>query len=162
MACEPSPPAIASPSAPPATASRTSPSRSHGGPSSIGSIPRARASAASENRSALPPPDFGLKNSTGRCGAAACGRWARTPNAARAQAQLSTSAATTSTSSSRRSLDQQDDRRAEAERADRQAGDARRAASQDAVPGRRGGDGDAGERDQAARELLHRDDDRER
>ena len=31
-----------------------------GGPSSIGSIPRARASAATAKRSALPPPDFGL------------------------------------------------------------------------------------------------------
>jgi hypothetical protein len=43
IACEPSPPAIASASAPRAMASRTSCSRSHGGPSSIGSMPRANA-----------------------------------------------------------------------------------------------------------------------
>ena len=53
---------------------------------------------------------------------------------------------------------QQDDRRAETERADRQAGDPARASSQDAVPGRGSCEGDAGERDQAARELLHHDD----
>ena len=56
---------------------------------------------------------------------------------------------------------QQHDRRAEPERSDREARDPRRAASQDPVPDPGGGDGDAGQRDQAARELLDCDDDRE-
>ena len=47
IACEPSPPAIASASAPPSTASRTSAPGRRRGFSSIGSIPRARASSAS-------------------------------------------------------------------------------------------------------------------
>ena len=59
-ACEPSPPAIASASAPSATAPRTSCSRSVPSFSSIGSMPRARASSARWNFSAFPPPDLGL------------------------------------------------------------------------------------------------------
>ena len=74
IACEPSPPAIASPSAPRSTAPRTSASRSSPAFSSIGSIPRSRASLASAKRSAFPPPERGLKNSTGRRGAGAPGR----------------------------------------------------------------------------------------
>ena len=62
-------------------------SRSSPGSSSIGSIPRARASSASVKRSALPPPECGLKNSTGRYGGGAPGsrvdgeRGARAPRA---------------------------------------------------------------------------------
>ena len=102
-----------------------------------------------------------MKNSTGRCGAGTCGRWARTPNAARAQAQLSTSAATTSSSSSRRSPSSRRIAAPSPSAPTARPSDAGRAASQDAVPGRGSREGDAAERDQAARELLHRDDDRE-
>ena len=73
-ACEPSPPAIASASAPRSTAPRTSVARSSPGLSSIGSIPRRLASSARWKRSALPPPDFGLKKSTGCCGSGARGQ----------------------------------------------------------------------------------------
>jgi hypothetical protein len=74
IACEPSPPAMASPSAPRSTAPRTSTSRSSPGFSSIGSIPRSRASLASWKRSAFPPPERGLKKSTGCRGAVALGK----------------------------------------------------------------------------------------
>ena len=59
IACEPSPPAIASASAPRSTA--LADERLEvlaAGSSSIGSIPRARASSASVKRSALPPPEL--------------------------------------------------------------------------------------------------------
>ena len=54
------PPAMANPSAPRATAARTSVSRSSPRLSSTASMPRLPASLASAKRSALPPPDFGL------------------------------------------------------------------------------------------------------
>ena len=98
IACEPSPPAIASPSAPRSTASRTSVSKSVPGLSSIGWIPRARASAASENLSASPPPERGLRKSTRRRReAAALGRSAWTASVARAAPSETASPATTST-----------------------------------------------------------------
>ena len=98
IACEPSPPAIASPSAPRSTAPRTSVSRSSPGFNSIGSIPRARASVASEKRSAFPPPERGLKNRTAWRGAGASGRSTWTASVARAAASDTSSPATTSRS----------------------------------------------------------------
>jgi hypothetical protein len=57
--------------------------------------------------------------------------------------------------------DQQEDPRAEAEHSAGQARHARHSPAQDAIPGGAGAEDDARERDQAAREFLHRDDDRE-
>ena len=67
-AMEPSPPAIPSASAPRLTASATSAARSWPGSSTTGSMPRSRARRASDSRTAVPPPERGLMNSTGRCG----------------------------------------------------------------------------------------------
>ena len=61
------------------------------GPSSIASMPRAGASVASENFSALPPPDFGLKTRTGCSGATlARGALARSPPRARVRGRSQT------------------------------------------------------------------------
>ena len=124
MACEPSPPAIASASAPLVTASRTSRSRSHGGPSSIGSIPRERASEASANFSALPPPDLGLKNRTGRCGPGAGPSSARMTKAARPSTHATTRAAADEQCLDQAIADEQRDRDAYSDGADHQPDDA--------------------------------------
>ncbi len=55
-------------SAPLATASRASASRSWPGVKTTVSIPRSRARSATAARAAVPPPDLGLTNNTGRCG----------------------------------------------------------------------------------------------
>jgi hypothetical protein len=68
IASDPSPPAIPSASAPPAAASRTSAARSWPGESTTTSIPCSRARSATPARAALPPPDLGLTNNTGRRG----------------------------------------------------------------------------------------------
>ena len=87
----PSPPAAARPSAPAATASRTSCSRSSPGFSSIGSIPRARASSGRLLLTALPPPDLGFHTTIARFGGSAAGSTTRTvktrPSEARAREQ---------------------------------------------------------------------------
>ena len=108
----------------------------------------------------MPPPDFGLKNNTGRRGAATCGRLY--PNA---EGRPCAGAAQHERTHDQRLLEQaiaqqQHDRRPEPEHADRQAHDTEHAAAQHAVPRRDGCERDAGKRDQPARELLHRDDDR--
>src|SRR5215207_3386349 len=65
---DPSPPATPSASAPSATASWASASRLWPGAKMTASIPRSRARSATAARAALPPPDLGLTNNTGRCG----------------------------------------------------------------------------------------------
>ena len=159
IACDPSPPAIASPSAPSATAPRTSCSRSLPSVSSIGRMPRARASSARLNLSALPPPDFGLKKRTGCSGGSALARGTWTLKAARVAASHSasparmTSAWTTwspsaiSTTTSRR----------ERHNCDRDPQDPGRPGAKQAVPGGGERDGDCRKDDQAARELLDHD-----
>ena len=103
IACDPSPPAIASASAPRSTAALTSSFRSSSRFSTTASIPRARASSSSEKRSALPPPDFGFISSTARVGASAAGRSPRFANARREAATPSTIAASPTRAAARRS-----------------------------------------------------------
>ena len=67
-ASDPSPPATPSASAPPAAAPRASAARSCPGSRMTASTPRSRARSASPARAALPPPDLGLTNNTGRRG----------------------------------------------------------------------------------------------
>ena len=90
------------------------------------------------------------------------GSGVRTSKAARAQAAAQHERAGDQRLLEQAVARQQHDRGDEPERADRQAGDADRSRAQDAVPRRGQRDRHAGERDQAARKLLHRDDDRER
>ena len=63
-------------------------------------MPRLLASSARAKRSALPPPERGLKNSTGRFGAGASGNVTRTTSAARAAASDASSPATTTSCAS--------------------------------------------------------------
>ena len=83
-ACDPSPPAIAIASAPRASCRSTVDSRLISMDISTGSMPRLRASSARWNRVALPPPDRGLKISTGRDGRSTGGSWTRLTSASRA------------------------------------------------------------------------------
>ena len=121
-------------------------------------MPRARASVASENRSALPPPDFGLKIRTGCSGAGAdrsCGRSAHGDSRAGAGRNDS---ADDQGDLDRAVVDDQQDRRRERDRAEREADDSDRAAPQDPVPGGHDRDAHQAEDDQALRELLDRHD----
>src|SRR5271165_7251178 len=70
-ASDPSPPAIPSASAPAAAASPASAARSWPGARMTVSIPLSRARPASPARSAVPSPDLGLTNNTGRRGGSA-------------------------------------------------------------------------------------------
>ena len=75
---------------PGATASRTSCSRSSPGFSSIGSIPRARASSGRLLLTALPPPDLGFHTTIARFGGSAAGSATRTVKARPARPRLAT------------------------------------------------------------------------
>ena len=98
--------------------------------------PRLRASSASLKRSALPPPDFGLKNSTGRCGGSAPGRSTWTVSVCRAAASVTTQPDDDEQIHARRTTEDEDHHGAD--QGDRGDGEARRprdAAPQRAVPG---------------------------
>jgi hypothetical protein len=73
-ACDPSPPAMPMTSAPCATASSASRSRSSPGPSTTVAMPRSPHSCARRNRSAFPPPDFRFMIRTGWRAAVTAGR----------------------------------------------------------------------------------------
>ena len=102
----------------------------------------------------MPPPDLGLKNRTGRRGAGAGARCPRTPNAARAHTRPEDERGDHEYLFEQPVAYERENRRAEPKRCHGQAGDAGRSPSQDAIPGRGASDREAGERDQAARELL--------
>ena len=119
IACEPSPPAIASASAPRVDRVADELSRSSRGPSSIGSIPRARASSGSGSARPCRRRSAGCRTApAARRGASPADRtW--TPNAARAAATTAAARPTTSSSASSAPAHEQRDRAGERERADR-------------------------------------------
>ena len=114
-------------------------------------------------RSALPPPDLGLKNSTGRLGARRVGQRHVHAEGGTRRRQRHQEPCHDQQLAEQRAVpgEQQRHRAGERQAGDGQPGHARRSPPQNAVPGRRGGDHDAGQQPQAARELAHRDGDTE-
>ena len=153
----PSPPAAASPSAPAATASRTSCSRSSPGFSSIGSIPRARASSARLLLTAFPPPDFGFQMTIARFGGSAAGSATRAVKTRPASPTLARRRATaTRPTPSRSPVMHDDDRRDDEEREARQQDVAQRSRAVHCVPRRQGTDDEQHDHHRPTREVARR------
>ena len=125
-------------------------------------MPRLRASVSMWNRSALPPPDLGLKNNTARSGAPTAGRSASTRNAKRASTSAIARAATTTTSSST-CPEESKARIPAAQRTTARPRPTHRAHPPRSTPYHAAPTPNErhGQRDQTARKRLHRDDDRE-